>query len=61
MTEKNIQRVHALRLRGQWTASADDGMQIGHGGGFSWEEAVREAIRDLDEKHQDKEQPCGTA
>ncbi len=61
MIARNIQRVHAMRLRGQWTASADDGVRIGNGAGFSWEDAVREAIRDLDEKHQDKELPCGTA
>jgi hypothetical protein len=61
MKDRSIQRVHALRLRGQWTASADDGVRIGHGAGFSWNEAVKEAIRDLDEKHQDKERSCGTA
>jgi len=47
---QHLQRVLALRLRGQWSASADDGVHIGHGAGFSWEEAVREAVRELDEK-----------
>jgi hypothetical protein len=55
------QRIRALRLRGQWTASANNGVRIGRGAGFSWREAVEEAIRDLDEKHQAKERSCGTA
>lgn len=61
MIDRRIQRVHALRMRGQWTASASDGVRVGEGAGFSWESAVREALRDLDEKHQDKERSCGTA
>lgn len=60
VTGKHIQRVHALRLRGQWTASADDGVHIGHGGGFSWEEAVREAIREVDEKRREREEKAAS-
>lgn len=63
LPDRRLQRVHALRLRGQWSASADDGTHIGHGTGFSWNSAVREAIQELDAKYieQQKERPCGTA
>ncbi len=60
LSERDIKRVHAMRLRGQWTASADDGVRIGNGAGYSWHEAVSAAIRDLNEQTQ-KEEPCGTA
>jgi hypothetical protein len=62
---RRLQRVSALRMRGQWTVSAVDGAQVGIGAGFSWWSAVREALHDLDDKHtkqpEQKERPCGTA
>ena len=51
MIDRRIQRVHASRMRGKWSASAADGVRVGHGLGYSWESAVREALRELDDKH----------
>ena len=61
MKSKDIQlrRVISLRLGGErvWKAKASDGRRVGSGAGGSWEEAVREAIREIDARRAAKQQP----
>ncbi len=47
-----LRRVISLRLGGErtWQAKTTDGRHVGRGVGGSWEEAVREAVREIDDK-----------
>lgn len=61
MTSRVVQlrRVIALRTAGAraWRAKATDGRRVGRGVGGSWEEAVSEAIRQVDERRAVGPQP----